>query len=96
MDIRNIRHKGVRRFVEKDDASGLPAEFVEKIRNIISFLQEMDSVEELKSIPSWRAHQLTGDRKGVWSLTVTRNWRMTFRVDESDRSIFDLDYEDYH
>lgn len=96
MDIRSIRHRGVRRFVEKDDASGLPAEFVEKIRNIISFLQEMDSVEELKSIASWRAHQLAGDRKGVWSLTVTRNWRITFRVDESERSIVDLDYEDYH
>lgn len=39
MDIRSIRHKGVKRFVEKDDASGLPAEFVEKIRNIISFFK---------------------------------------------------------
>lgn len=96
MDIRGIRHKGLRRFVERDDTSGLQAEFVEKIRNIISFLQEMDGVEELRSIPSWRAHQLTGDRKGVWSLTVTRNWRLTFRIVESERAIIDLDYEDYH
>lgn len=96
MDIRSIRHKGVRRFVEKDDTSALPSEFVEKIRNIISFLQEMDSVEDLKAISSWRAHQLTGDRKGVWSLTVTRNWRITFEVDEAEKSIVDLDYEDYH
>ncbi len=96
MDIRGIRHKGLRRFVERDDPSGLQAEFVEKIRNIVSFLQEMDGVEELRSIPSWRAHQLTGDRRGVWSLTVTRNWRLTFRVLESERAIIDLDYEDYH
>ena len=96
MDIRGIRHKGLRRFVERDDPSGLQAEFVEKIRNIVSFLQEMDGVEELRSIPSWRAHQLTGDRKGVWSLTVTRNWRLTFRVLEFERAIIDLDYEDYH
>jgi proteic killer suppression protein len=94
MDIRGIRHKGLRRFVERDDAAGLPTEFVEKIRNILSFLQEMESVEELKTIATWRAHQLAGDRKGVWSLSVTRNWRLTFRVDE--RSIVDLDYEDYH
>jgi proteic killer suppression protein len=94
MDIRGIRHKGLRRFVERDDASGLPTEFVEKIRNIVSFLEEMESVEELKTIATWRAHQLAGDRKGVWSLSVTRNWRLTFRVD--DRSIVDLDYEDYH
>jgi toxin HigB-1 len=96
MDIRNFRHKGLRRFVEGDDSSGLPADFVEKIRNILSFLQEMESAEELKSILAWRAHQLSGDRKGTWSLTVTPNWRITFRVDEIDKTIVDLDYEDYH
>jgi toxin HigB-1 len=96
MDIRNFRHKGLRRFVERNDASGLPAEFVEKLRNILSFLQEMESVEELKSIPAWRAHQLSGDRKRTWSLTVTRNWRITFTIDETGRTIVDLDYEDYH
>jgi proteic killer suppression protein len=96
MDVLNIRHKGLRRFVTSDDASGLPADFVEKIRNIVSFLQEMESADELKSIVTWRAHQLSGDRKGVWSLTVTRNWRTTFRIDESGKAISDLDYEDYH
>jgi proteic killer suppression protein len=96
MDIRVIRHKGLRRFVEDDDASGLPAEFVEKIRNIISFLQEMEGSDELKSVVTWRAHQLAGDRKGTWSLTVTRNWRITFRIDDSGDVIVDLDYEDYH
>ena len=96
MDIRNIRHKGLRRFVEKDDSSGMPPDFVEKIRNIISFLQEIESIEELKPIVAWRAHRLSGDRKGTWSLTVTRNWRITFRTDETDTAIVDLDYEDYH
>ena len=96
MDIRNIRHKGLRRFVEKDNSSGMPPDFVEKIRNIISFLQEIESIEELKPIVGWRAHQLSGDRKGTWSLTVTRNWRITFRTDETDTAILDLDYEDYH
>jgi plasmid maintenance system killer protein len=90
-DIRNFRHKGLRRFVEKNDSSGLPADFVEKIRNVLSFLQEMESAEELKSILAWPAHQLSGDRRGTWSLTVTRNWRITFRVDEVDKTIVDLD-----
>jgi toxin HigB-1 len=35
-------------------------------------------------------------RKGVWSLTVTRNWRMTFRIAEDEPEIVDLNYEDYH
>jgi len=96
MKIGSVRHKGLRRFIEKDDPSGLPAAFIEKIRNIQSFLQDMERLDELRAIPSWRAHQLTGDRKGLWSLTVSRNWRITFRVDEVEPEIIDLDYEDYH
>ncbi len=49
MDFRNFRHKGLKRFVEHNDPSGLPPDFVEKIGNILSFLQEMESAEELKS-----------------------------------------------
>jgi proteic killer suppression protein len=96
MIIRNIVHRGLRRFVENDDASGLPATFVGKIRNIISFLQQMDEASELRSIPSWKAHQLTGNRKGEWSLAVSRNWRITFSIDRAEGEIIDLDFEDYH
>jgi proteic killer suppression protein len=95
-EIRNVRHKGLKRFIEHDDASGLPPAFVEKIRNLLSFLQEMDDADEMRAVPSWRAHGLTGDRRGAWSLTVTRNWRLTFRIDAIENAIVDLDYEDYH
>jgi proteic killer suppression protein len=69
---------------------------VEKVRNILTFLQEMEDVQELRDVPCWNAHQLTRDRKGSWSLTVTRNWRITFRIEQAEREILDLDYEDYH
>jgi len=42
------------------------------------------------------AAQLSGDRKGTWSLFVTRNWRITFRIDKEAIEIINLDYEDYH
>ena len=88
-------HRGLRRFIERDDASGLSPAVVEKLRNIVTFLQEIEDAQELRDIPSWKAHQLTGDRKGTWSLTVTRNWRITFRIDQGEGEIFDLNYEDY-
>jgi len=96
MKIRNVIHKGLRRFIEDDDASGLQPAVISKVQRIVSFLQDMEREEELRSIPSWKAHMLTGDRKGIWSLSVTRNWRMTFRIDREDIEIIDLDYEDYH
>jgi toxin HigB-1 len=62
----------------------------------VTFLQEMEDARELRDVPSWRVHQLTGDRKGTWSLTITRSWRLTFRIDRTEGEILDLDYEDYH
>jgi proteic killer suppression protein len=96
MRIRNVLHKGLRRFIEADDASGLQSAVVEKLRRILSFLQDMEREEELRTVPSWKAHQMTGDRKGTWSLFVTKNWRLTFRIDKDEVEIIDLDYEDYH
>jgi toxin HigB-1 len=96
MKIRNVIHRGLQRFIERDDASGLPAAAVPKIRNIVTFLQDMGQESELRTVPSWNAHQLTGERKGTSSLFVTRNWRITFRIDQDEIEIIDLDYEDYH
>ncbi len=96
MRIRNVVHKGLRRFIEHDDASGLQPAVVEKIRRMVSFLQDMVREDEMRTVPGWKAHLLTGDRKGTWSLFVTKNWRMTFRIDADEIEIIDLDYEDYH
>ena len=89
-------HKGLRRFIKDDDASGLQPAVVPKLRRMISFLQDMAREDELRSIASWKAHQLTGDRKGEWSLSVTRNWRLTFRIDQTEIEIINLDHEDYY
>jgi toxin HigB-1 len=96
MRIRNVLHKGLRRFIEADDSSGLQAAVVEKLRRILSFLQDMEREEELHTVPGWKAHLMSGDRKGTWSLFVTKNWRLTFRIDKDEVEIIDLDYEDYH
>ena len=82
--------------MEDDNAAGLQPAFVPKLRRMLSFLQDMEREEELRMIPSWKAHQLVGDRKHVWSLSVTKNWRLTFRIDQAKSEIIDLDYEDYH
>ena len=92
--IRNIVHRGVRRLFLRDDSSGVPAATVDKLRKMLGFLQDMDTMDELQVISIWNAHRLTGNRKGTWSLHVTRNWRLTFRIDGDE--IVDVDFEDYH
>ena len=61
---------------------------------MLTFLQDMQRPSDLRAFPLWKAHQFTGDRKGIWSLHVTRNWRLTFQI--MDGEILELNYEDYH
>jgi proteic killer suppression protein len=65
MNIWHIIHRGLRRFIERDDATGLSPAVVEKVRNIVTFLQEMEDASELRDVPSWNVHQLTGNRRGT-------------------------------
>ena len=69
---------------------------VPKFRRILSFLQDMESEAELLTVPTRKVHRLAGDLKNVWSLSVTRNWRITFRIDQDGDEIVDLNCGDYH
>ena len=96
MRIRNVIHKGLRRLIEDDDRSGIQSDLADKISRMVLFLQDMQDENELWLVPSWKAHLLTGNRKGTWSLFVSKNWRLTFRIDRTEIEIIDLNYEDYH
>ena len=74
----------------------MPADTADKLRKMLAFLDDMEDPAELNSLPAWKVHTLTGDRKGTWSLSVTRNRRLTFRIDPTEREIYDVNLEDYH
>jgi proteic killer suppression protein len=75
---------------------GVPPDTVDKLRKMLAFLDDMQDPEELCTLATWKAHTLTGDRSGTWSLSVTRNRRLTFRVDIAEQEIYDVNLEDYH
>ena len=96
MKIRNFTHKALKRLYSEGIAKGVPPDTVDKLRKMLGYLDAMEDPEELRSLASWKAHTLTGDRKGTWSLSVTRNRRLTFRIDTAEREICDVNLEDYH
>ena len=95
MKIRSFAHKGLKRLYSENITKGVPTDTVEKLRKMFAFLDAMQEAEELRALASWKVHTLTGDRKGTWSLSVTRNRRLTFSIDE-EREIGDVNLEDYH
>jgi proteic killer suppression protein len=94
--IRNFVHKGLKRLYEDAVTKGVSPDTVDKLRKMLAFLDDMEDPEELRALPSWKVHILTGDRKGTWSLSVTANRRLTFSIDTAEREICDVHLEDYH
>jgi toxin HigB-1 len=94
--IRNFAHKGLKRLYAEDNVKGVPPDTVDKLRKMLAYLDDMENPEELRALTAWKAHTLTGNRKGAWSLSVTRNRRLTFRIDTAEREICDVNLEDYH
>lgn len=91
--IVSFKHKGLKLFYEKGDASKLQPHHVSKIRLILTRLDAAKSVEEL-NVPGYDLHELKGDRKGIWSVKVDKNYRIIFRI-ETDHT-HEVDYLDYH
>lgn len=93
MNIESIRHKALRSFFETDSTKGLVE--VERLRRMFAFLLTAACFDSIEISPNFGLHALSGDRKGVFAMTVTRNWRLTFnKID--DHTIGNLDLEDYH
>jgi proteic killer suppression protein len=84
----------LQRFYDEDSTRGVPPDAAEKLRKMFAYLDDMQDAEELRALPIWKAHTLAGDRQGTWSLSVTRNRRMTFRIDTVEGEICDMDLED--
>jgi toxin HigB-1 len=67
---------------------------VNLVRRILTALLSAQDIAGLEGPPAWRIHQLTGDRAGTWSISVSGNWRITFPVDGD--TVTDLSLEDDH
>jgi toxin HigB-1 len=91
--IESFRHKGLRQLFEDDNARGVNAEHVRKIKQILAVLHAAEDIEAMR-LPTFSLHALKGDLKGFWAVTVRANWRIVFRFESGKAS--DVDLVDYH
>ncbi|HEX9811089.1 MAG TPA: type II toxin-antitoxin system RelE/ParE family toxin [Burkholderiales bacterium] len=91
--IRSFRHKGLENFFTAGNKKGIRPEHAGRLRDILFRLQFAQRVGDM-NFPGSRLHQLRGDRAGIWSITVSGNWRVLFRFDDDHAS--EVDYADYH
>ena len=91
--IRSFKHKGLARFFRSGNTAGIQAAHAKRLRLILGRLHAASDARDM-DLPGLRLHPLTGNRIGVWSVTVSGNWRVTFRFEDGDAEI--VNYEDYH
>ena len=91
--ISRFRHKGLERFFKASDRRGIPVQHAARIERMLDRLDGALHSGDM-NLPGYGFHPLKGDRKGVYAVSISGNWRMTFRF-EGENAV-DVDLEDYH
>ena len=91
--IKSFKHKGLRQFFETGSKRGIQDSHATKLTMQLAALNSAQTIEDM-NIPGYRLHELKGNRKNTWSITVSGNWRITFEFEGSD--VYIVNYEDYH
>ena len=91
--IRTFKHKGLERFFHEGSKRGIDANHAARIQRILDRLDTVPVADDM-NIPGFGFHGLTGNRKGQYSVSVSGNWRITFRFENGDAC--DVTLEDYH
>ena len=81
--IKSFKHKGLEKFFESGSLAGIQAAHQQKIRMRLVALDTAINLEDI-NLPGFRLHQLKGDKRGLWAIDVSKNWRITFEFKEGD------------
>ena len=91
--IQSFKHKGLARFFKIGKKFGIQAKHAKRLQLILGRLNASISPADM-DLPGLYLHQLAGDRKETWSVSVSGSWRVTFRFNGVHAEV--IDYEDYH
>ncbi len=91
--IKSFQHRGLKRFFVDGDKKLLNPDLVKRIKFLLSALDVANTVKEMDIVGA-HLHEPKGNRKGVWSVRVSGNWRITFRFE--NEHAYDVNLENYH
>lgn len=94
MAIKNFTHKGLKKLYHENDVSGVNSNHVQKILYALDAIASSHHPKDLSAIYSGKFSEKKGSGEGVYSITISGNWRITFEI-ESNGAVL-IDYRDYH
>lgn len=94
MAIKSFTHKGLETFYYDGSTAGINHQHRNKLARILDAIEASHHPDDLRSIYHHRFGEKKGAGKGVFSIEVNGNWRVTFEI-KNEGAVF-LDYLDYH
>lgn len=91
--IQTFKNKALERLFREGVTKGIPQELEKRIRVRLEVIDSASNIDDI-ALPGYNLHELKGDREGTWSIRVSGNWRITFRLENNDA--YDVELEDYH
>ena len=91
--IVSFKHRGLKALYDGRTARRVKPEHLQKLRDILAVLDRSRGPGDM-DLPGFRLHPLKGDLKGHYAVSVSGNWRVTFRFE--DGHAVEVDYIDYH
>ena len=91
--IKSFKHKGLEKFFKTGSTEGIQPVHKTKLRMRLTALDTATEILDM-NLPGFRLHQLKGNMQGLWSIDVSKNWRITFSFNDGD--VYIVNYEDYH
>jgi len=91
--IKSFRHKGLESFFYDGSKKGIQPKHARKLADLLDRLHAAKIADDM-NFPGSDLHFLKGDRRGLWAVRVSGNWRMTFMFQNGDAHV--VDYVDYH
>jgi proteic killer suppression protein len=91
--ICSFRHKGIEKFFLTGSKDGIQPRHAAKLWDQLSLLNAATHPDQM-NVPGWKLHPLSVELEGHWAVSVSGNWRLTFRFDGEDAIL--VDYRDYH
>lgn len=91
--IKSFRHRGLERFFRSGSKAGIQPKHAEKLRLQLFALDNARSPKDMNA-PGWRLHSMAGALKDHWAISISGNWRVTFKFEDEDAIL--ADYQDYH
>lgn len=53
-----------------------------KLKQRKNELESWPTLHDISKLPALRLHPLQGNKEGIWSVDIHKNWRILFEIDE--------------